>query len=96
MHALPFSQVKMKNGQFFLQHNNLEKDCPLVIALKAMGLESDQDIIQMIGSSGSEASMFIPSLEECTKLGVFSQDSALRCVLCSCSSSFLCVISFRF
>ena len=42
--------VKFKNGQFFLQHNNLEKDCPLVIALKAMGLESDQDIIQMIGT----------------------------------------------
>ena len=70
--------VKFKNGQFYLQHNSLEKDCPLVIALKAMGLEADQDIMQMIGGSGSEASLFIPSLEECSKLGVFSQDSALR------------------
>jgi DNA-directed RNA polymerase beta subunit len=50
--------------RFYLQHNNLEKDCPLVIALKAMGLESDQDILQMVGCGSDISVMFIPSLEE--------------------------------
>lgn len=36
------TNVLCKNGLFYLRHNNLEKDCPLVVALKAMGLESDQ------------------------------------------------------
>jgi DNA-directed RNA polymerase III subunit RPC2 len=37
----------MKQGRFVLKHNTLAEDCPLVIIFKAMGMESDQDILQV-------------------------------------------------
>eukprot|EP00039_Didymoeca_costata_P008121 m.108328 g.108328 ORF g.108328 m.108328 type:complete len:1159 (+) comp13958_c0_seq4:354-3830(+) len=72
------TSVVNKNGKFYLRHNNLGQDLPLVIALKAMGMESDQDIIQMVGGTSANSSNFIPSLEECRNLQVLSQGQALR------------------
>jgi DNA-directed RNA polymerase III subunit RPC2 len=35
------TQVINKNGKFYLKHNLFEKDIPVVIAYKAMGMECD-------------------------------------------------------
>jgi DNA-directed RNA polymerase III subunit RPC2 len=36
--------VISKNGKFYLKHNLFEKDIPVVVAFKAMGMECDQEI----------------------------------------------------
>jgi DNA-directed RNA polymerase III subunit RPC2 len=36
--------VISKNGKFYLKTSLFEKDIPIVIAFKAMGMESDQEI----------------------------------------------------
>lgn len=39
-----------KNDKFYLKHNTFQDDIPIVIVFKAMGMECDQEIAQMIGS----------------------------------------------
>ncbi|XP_014187124.2 DNA-directed RNA polymerase III subunit RPC2 [Haplochromis burtoni] len=43
-----------------------------------MGVESDQEIVQMIGTEESVMASFAPSLEECQKAQIFTQTQALR------------------
>jgi len=40
---------------------------------KAMGVESDQEIVQMIGTEEHVMAAFAPSLEECQKAQIFTQ-----------------------
>lgn len=40
--------VVLKSGKLFLRHNSFTEDLPLVIALVGLGMESDQEIFQMV------------------------------------------------
>ena len=53
-------------------------DVPIVIVMKAMGIESDQEVTQLIGSEGAYTALFAPSLQECKQHAVFSQHQALE------------------
>jgi DNA-directed RNA polymerase III subunit RPC2 len=61
----------------YLKHNSLGDDIPIVVVLKAMGLESDQEIVQLVGSEPEIADLFSGSLEEPYYLGILSQQQAL-------------------
>lgn len=41
--------VIQKNNKFYLKHNSFSEDIPICSVFKAMGIESDQEIVQMIG-----------------------------------------------
>lgn len=58
----------------YLKHNSLGDDIPIVIILKAMGLECDQEIVQLVGTEPEMLDMFAGSLEEPYNLGIYSQD----------------------
>lgn len=47
---------------------------PIAIVFKAIGVESEQEIIQMIGAEERVMSTFSSSLEECHKAQVFTQN----------------------
>lgn len=49
---------------------------PICIVLKAMGLQSDQELVQLIGSEF--ATLMAPSIQECAAAGVFTQNQALE------------------
>lgn len=49
------------------------QDAPVVIIFKAMGIATDQEIMQMIGSEESVTSAFMASFEEAQRLKVFTQ-----------------------
>lgn len=36
--------------KFYLKHNTLSEDVPIVVAFKAMGLQCDQEVAQIIGT----------------------------------------------
>ena len=61
-----------------MTHFYLFKDIPVVIAFKAMGIVSDQEIVQMIGTDDHVQTALAPSLEECVKANIFTQKQALR------------------
>ena len=49
-----------------------------MVVLKAMGMECDQEIVQLIGYEDDIAELLSPSLEEPYNIGVYSRDQ-VRC-----------------
>lgn len=72
------SNIFVKNGKVYLKNNLLGDDVPIVVVLKAMGMQSDQEIVCMVGDSPEMLDAFAPSLEEPYHLGICTQAQALR------------------
>lgn len=81
----------------YLKHNSLGDDIPVVVVLKAMGLECDQEIVQFVGTEPELVDLFSGSLEEPYNLGIYSQEQVRRCGLCLpfVSAATLMVVSRR-
>ncbi|XP_072044988.1 DNA-directed RNA polymerase III subunit RPC2-like [Amphiura filiformis] len=72
------TNVIFKKGRHYLKHNTVSEDIPIAVVFKAMGLESDQEIVQMIGTEESVMAIFSPNLEECHRLQIYTQTQALK------------------
>ncbi|KAL3417661.1 DNA-directed RNA polymerase iii polypeptide [Phlyctema vagabunda] len=73
------SYVMMKKERITLQHNILQEPIPIVIALKAMGIQSDHEMLLLVaGTDSTYQDEFAVNFEESSKLGVFSQQQALE------------------
>jgi DNA-directed RNA polymerase III subunit RPC2 len=60
--------VFSKNGKLYLRHNSFKEPIPIVVALKAMGVLSDKEILQMVcGPDERYQEAFGVSLEEAAK-----------------------------
>eukprot|EP00986_Skeletonema_menzelii_P010588 scaffold5213_cov143-Skeletonema_menzelii.AAC.1 len=70
--------IFIKNGRLFLKHNTLAEDVPICVAIKAMGVESDLEFVQSVGSEPEVIDALALSLEEPTRLGIVTQKQALR------------------
>ena len=68
----------VKGGKYYLKHNSFTDDMPVVVVFKAMGVHTDQEIVQLVGSEEDILSVFAPSLEECANLKIFTQLQALE------------------
>lgn len=65
----------------YLKHNTLGDDIPVVIILKAMGMESDQEISELVASADRKiADIFVNSMEEPCAAHVKTQRQALEFV----------------
>jgi DNA-directed RNA polymerase beta subunit len=74
----------------YIKHNSLGDDIPIVVVLKAMGLECDEEIVQLVGTEPEIVDLFSGSLEEPYYLGIYSQDQVGALVMCVCV--LLCVL----
>ena len=72
------TNVITKQGRYYLKQNLLEKEVGVAIVFKAMGVVSDQEIVQMVGTEDRIMTKFATSLEECHRAGIFTQDQALK------------------
>lgn len=70
--------IFIKNGRLFLKHNTLAEDVPICVAMKAMGVESDLEFVQSVGSEPEVIDALALSLEEPSKLGIVTQRHALK------------------
>ncbi|BFU25408.1 DNA-directed RNA polymerase III subunit 127.6 kda polypeptide putative [Entamoeba histolytica] len=68
--------VYLKKGKLYLKHNSLTEDLPIMIVIKAMGMESDMEFLQFVGNHYT--SKMINSIEECKAKDVLNQREALR------------------
>ena len=67
-----------KGGNTVLKHNSLNTEIPICIALRAMGIESDREIVDMVcGENNDYRELFGPSLEESAGMKIFTQSQAL-------------------
>ena len=55
-----------------------EKEVGVVVVFKGMGVVSDQEIMQMVGTEDKVMTKFAASLEECHRLRIFTQEQALK------------------
>lgn len=61
-----------------MRHNSLNEDIPIVLALKAMGIQSDHEILLMVaGTDMVYQDTFAINFEECSKCQVYTQQQAL-------------------
>ncbi|KAI9823339.1 MAG: DNA-directed RNA polymerase III core subunit ret1 [Thelocarpon impressellum] len=73
------SYVLLKKERIYLKHNVLNEDIPVVIVLKAMGVQSDHEIMLLVaGEDEMYQDLFSVNFEECSRLGVHSQQQALE------------------
>ncbi|XP_010043725.2 DNA-directed RNA polymerase III subunit 2 [Eucalyptus grandis] len=70
--------VVMEKGKMYLQLNQFAKNIPIMIVMKAMGMESDQEVVQMIGRDPRYSALLLQSIEECASLSIFTQQQALE------------------
>jgi DNA-directed RNA polymerase III subunit RPC2 len=70
--------VLLLGGRVYLKHNTLGDDIPIGIVFKAMGIESDQEVVQLVGSEAGMPSRYAPSLEEPVRERIYTQRQALR------------------
>lgn len=70
--------VIARNDRIYLKHNSIAEDVPIVVVLKAAGVVSDMEILQLVcGASSQYQELFAINFEEAAKLGIFTQQQAL-------------------
>jgi len=73
--------VIKKNDKIYLKHNSIAEDVPIVIILKAAGITSDLEILQLVcGSDPNYQDLFVVNFEEAARLEVHTQQQALNYV----------------
>ena len=71
------THIISKNGRFALRHNTMSDDVPIVVLLKAMGVASDQEVVQLVGSEGKFAQATAAPPPPCARPGPASRLSRL-------------------
>jgi len=69
--------IVVKAGRMYLRHNTLSEDVPVIVALRAMGVETDQEVVQLVGSGDMYMDGVEPSLQECASLNIYTSSQAL-------------------
>jgi DNA-directed RNA polymerase III subunit RPC2 len=71
--------VLTKNRKIYLKHNSISEEVPIVLVLKAAGIVTDHEIIELVaGPNAAYQELFAINFEECSKLGVQTQQQALE------------------
>ncbi|KAL6575921.1 DNA-directed RNA polymerase III subunit 2 [Orobanche hederae] len=70
--------IKMEKEKINLYLNQFTSKVPIMIVLKAMGMESDQEVVQMIGRDPRYSELLLPSIEDCVVNKVHTQYQALE------------------
>ncbi|KAJ6677450.1 DNA-DIRECTED RNA polymerase I SUBUNIT 2 [Salix viminalis] len=70
--------ILMEKEKMYLCLNQFAKKIPIMVVMKAMGMESDQEVVQMVGRDPRYSALLLPSIEECANHGVYTQQQALE------------------
>ncbi|TYI53442.1 hypothetical protein E1A91_D11G004500v1 [Gossypium mustelinum] len=69
--------IQMDKEKIYLLLNQFVKKIPIMVVMKAMGMESDQEVIQMVGADPCYSALLLPSIEECARIDIYTQEQAL-------------------
>ncbi|CAG8890638.1 unnamed protein product [Penicillium egyptiacum] len=77
------SYIVSKKGRLYVKHNVLNEDIPIVILLKAMGIHTDKEMMQMVtGDDALYQDDFAINFEEAINVDVYTQQQALDWIGC--------------
>ncbi|KAL6944997.1 DNA-directed RNA polymerase III core subunit ret1 [Hanseniaspora vineae] len=71
--------VVTKHDKIYLKHNSISEEVPIVIVLKAAGIISDLEIVQLVcGNDSTYQELFAVNFEEAAKYRIYTQRQALE------------------
>ncbi|OMP08928.1 hypothetical protein COLO4_05983 [Corchorus olitorius] len=70
--------IQMEKEKIYLLLNQFVKKIPIMVVMKAMGMESDQEVVQMLGRDPRYSALLLPSIEECAGINIYTQEQALQ------------------
>uniref|UniRef100_A0AAF5PRE3 DNA-directed RNA polymerase subunit beta n=4 Tax=Wuchereria bancrofti TaxID=6293 RepID=A0AAF5PRE3_WUCBA len=70
--------IASRKQRYYVRHNQLSDDVPVAIVFKAMGFESDHDIVSAVGLEEKFVAAMAPSIEECASHQIVTQEGALQ------------------
>ncbi|KAF1990566.1 beta and beta-prime subunits of DNA dependent RNA-polymerase [Aulographum hederae CBS 113979] len=73
--------VIIKKGVMTLKHNIFQEDIPIVVAFRAMGIQTEREMLEIVaGEDHLYQDMFAVNFEDANKLDIHSQQQALEYV----------------
>jgi DNA-directed RNA polymerase III subunit RPC2 len=70
--------VVVNKGRYFVRHNTMQEDVLVPIMLRAMGVESDEEMVQLVGTEDFVVSALMASIEDASKLDIYTQEQAWK------------------
>ena len=70
--------VISKSGKIYMKHNTFTEDIPIAIIFKALGVSSEQEIFQLVGTHKEILEILSMSLQECSTLNILTEKQALK------------------
>nr|CAB3480785.1 unnamed protein product [Digitaria exilis] len=70
--------ITLDKEKIYLQLNQFTKLIPIIVVMKAMGMESDQEVVQMVGRDPRYGDLLFPSIQECAFERIYTQQQALQ------------------
>ncbi|CAN6247572.1 unnamed protein product [Urochloa humidicola] len=70
--------ITLDKEKIYLQLNQFTKPIPIMVVMKAMGMESDQEVVQMVGRDPRYGDLLFPSIQECASERIYTQQQALQ------------------
>lgn len=68
----------MDKDKIYLQLNQFIKPIPIIIIMRAMGMENDQEIVQMVGKDRQYFELLLPSIQDCASEKIYTQEQAME------------------
>lgn len=62
-----------KNNKFYLEQNALAEYIPIAVVFKAMGVECDQEIAQLVGTEGKYLEKLALSIQDTSQKNVLTR-----------------------
>lgn len=73
------TSVVVRNRKLYMQHNTLEPEgINLAVVFRALGVETDMEMLQFVGNEVKFVEALAPTIEECAHYGIRTTTQALR------------------
>uniref|UniRef100_A0A453NI50 DNA-directed RNA polymerase n=1 Tax=Aegilops tauschii subsp. strangulata TaxID=200361 RepID=A0A453NI50_AEGTS len=70
--------ICMDKEKIYLHLNQFTKPIPIIVVMKAMGIETDQEVVQMVGRDPRYGDLLYLSIQECATERIYTQQQALQ------------------
>ncbi|PIA61730.1 hypothetical protein AQUCO_00200015v1 [Aquilegia coerulea] len=72
------TKLVLDKEKIYVELSSFTKMVPIMVVMKAMGMESDQEVVQLVGRDPRYASLLLPSIQEAAAEDIFTQQKALE------------------
>lgn len=71
------TNIVTKQQRLLLRHNAFTEDVNIMVVMRAMGVDSDQEFMHLVGCEPAFEPLLAPTMQHCKEEGVLTQHGAL-------------------